>query len=62
MVSMNNKFETEVYKTSTEKEPFTEGEESLDQRVLARIDARITRIESSGNFGICEPVGEVFLN
>lgn len=51
-------FETEVYKTNTGKEPYTEWEDSLDQNILARIDARITRIEKTGNFGICEPVGE----
>ena len=55
---MTNAFETEVYKTSTGKEPYTEWEESLDYSALSRIDARLTRIEKTGNFGICEPVGD----
>lgn len=55
---MTNAFDIEVYKTSTEKEPYTEWAESLDKNALVRIDARITRIEKTGNFGICEPVGD----
>ena len=55
---MTNAFEIEVYKTSTGKEPYTEWEESLDNSALGRIDARITRIEKTGNFGVCEPVGD----
>lgn len=55
---MTNVFDIEVYRTSTEKEPYTEWAESLDKNALVRIDARITRIEKTGNFGICEPVGE----
>lgn len=55
---MDNLFYIEIYRTSTEKEPYTEWVESLDKNVLARIDARITRIERTGNFGICEPVGD----
>jgi putative addiction module killer protein len=54
---MTNAFDTEVYKTSTGKEPYTEWAESLNKNALVRIDARITRIEKTGNFGICEPVG-----
>ena len=55
---MTNAFDTEVYKTSTGKEPYTEWAESLDKNALVRIDARITRIEKTGNFGICESVGD----
>jgi len=54
---MTNAFDIEVYRTSAEKEPYTEWAESLDNNALVRIDARITRIEKTGNFGICEPVG-----
>lgn len=32
--------------------------DSLDKSTLARIDARLTRIEKNGNFGDCEPVGD----
>ena len=55
---MTNAFETEVYKTSTGKEPYTEWEENLDYGVLSRLDARLTRIEKTGNLGDCEPVGD----
>lgn len=51
---MTKAFDTEVYKTSTGKEPYTEWTESLDKNALVRI----TRIEKTGNFGICEPVGD----
>ncbi len=54
---MTNAFDIEVYKTSTEKEPYTEWAESLDKNALVRIDARITRIEKTGNFGV-GPVGD----
>jgi putative addiction module killer protein len=55
---MANMFDIEVYRTSEGKEPYTEWAESLDKNALVRIDARITRIEKTGNFGICEPVGD----
>ena len=55
---MTKAFEIEIYKTRTGKEPYAEWVESLDKDTMARIDARITRIEKTGNFGICEPVGD----
>lgn len=55
---MAAQYETTLYNTSNGKEPYTEWLESLDKAVSARIDARITRIEESGNFGVCEPIGE----
>lgn len=55
---MTNAFDIEVYRTSTEKEPYTEWAKSLDRNALVRIDARITRIEKTGNFGIHEHVGD----
>lgn len=51
-------YKIEIYKTKTGKEPYLEWLESLDKSTLARIDARLTRIRSSGNLGICEPVGD----
>lgn len=51
-------YKIEIYQTSTGKEPYTEWEGTLDKSTFARIDARIARIRESGNFGICEPVGE----
>lgn len=48
----------EIYKTSTGKEPYIDWENNLDKSTLARIDARMARIRESGNFGVCEPVGE----
>ena len=51
-------YEIEIYKTSAGKEPYIEWEESLDKNTLARIDARLARIRETGNFGICEPVGD----
>jgi len=55
---MTHAFDIEVYKTNTGKEPYAEWAESLDKNALVRIDARITRIEKTGNFGIYESVGE----
>jgi putative addiction module killer protein len=51
-------YEIVIYHTNTGKEPYTEWAESLDKITSARIDARFTRIRETGNFGICEPVGE----
>ena len=30
----------------------------MDKTTIARIDARLTRIRETGNFGVCEPVGD----
>jgi len=54
---MTTKYEIEIYKTDTGKEPYTDWIKSLDKNVLVRIDARLTRIEKTGNLGECEPVG-----
>lgn len=51
-------YEIEIYKTKSQKEPYTQWERSLDKITLARIDTRLTRIRQSGNFGECEPVGD----
>jgi putative addiction module killer protein len=40
------------------REKNLEWEKGLDRTVLARIDARLTRIRETGNLGICEPVGD----
>ena len=56
--NMTHYFEIEIYQTSLGKEPFNQWLEGLDKGALARIDARLTRIERNGNFGDCEPVGE----
>lgn len=50
--------EIRLYQTATGKEPYTEWENSLDKSVVARIDARLTRIREAGNIGTCEPVGD----
>jgi putative addiction module killer protein len=47
-----------IYQTSTGKEPYTEWADGLDKATSARIDARLTRIRETGNFGVCEPVGD----
>ena len=51
-------YEIVIYQTSTGKEPYTEWTISLDTTTAARIDARLTRIRKTGNFGVCEPVGD----
>lgn len=51
-------YEIEIYKTTKGKEPYVDWLESLDRTVRARIKARFTRIQETGNFGIYEPVGE----
>lgn len=51
-------YEILIYHTESRKEPYTEWIISLDTVTAARIDARITRLRETGNFGICEPVGE----
>lgn len=38
--------------------PFKDWLESLDRRPRARIDARLTRIRKTGNYGDCDPVGD----
>jgi putative addiction module killer protein len=55
---MTKHFEIAIYKISLGKEPYTEWEESLDRPILARIDARLTRIRETGILGVCEPVGD----
>lgn len=47
-----------IYRTETRKEPYTEWTISLDTIAAARIDARLTRVRKTGNFGVCDPVGE----
>lgn len=51
-------YEIVIYQTSTGREPYTEWTIGLDTTTAARIDARLTRVRETGNFGICEPVGE----
>lgn len=55
---MKKAYEIEIYKNISGKEPFNDWLESLDRSILARIDARITRIREYGNLGTFEPVGE----
>lgn len=55
---MTKPYKIEIYKTHTGKEPYSDWENSLDMTVMARIDARLTRIRESGNIGTYEPVGE----
>ena len=55
---MTNHYTIDIYQTSGGKEPYSEWLDSLDKSALARIDARITRIEKNGNLGDCEPVGD----
>ncbi len=55
---MTKPYEIELYRTALGKEPYTEWEESLDKVVMARVDARLTRIRNSGNVGNCESVGD----
>ncbi|MBI5345579.1 MAG: type II toxin-antitoxin system RelE/ParE family toxin [Chlamydiae bacterium] len=50
--------EIEIYKTITGKEPYSDWEKGLDKTIVARIDARFTRIREKGNLGIYEPVGD----
>lgn len=47
----------EIYKSENGKESFTVWKEGLDIQAQVRIDARLTRIRETGNFGNCEPVG-----
>ncbi len=51
-------YEIVIYQTETRKEPYTEWTIGLDTMAMARIDARITRVRETGNFGTCEPVGD----
>ena len=49
----------EIYKKANGERPFPEWMARMRDHVgEARIDARITRIMSSGNYGDCQPVGE----
>lgn len=51
-------YEIAIFRTNAGKEPYIEWEKKLDKATSARIDARIARIRDSGNFGICESVGD----
>lgn len=51
-------YEILIYQTNSGKEPYTEWNISLDTIAAARIDARLTKIRETGNFGVCEPVGD----
>lgn len=51
-------YKIEIYQTESGKEPFIDWKDSLDMATQAKIDARMTRIENSGNLGDCDSVGE----
>jgi putative addiction module killer protein len=51
-------FNIEIYKTDSGKEPFVDWKEDLDVVTQARIDARIVRIQNSGNLGDFHAVGD----
>jgi putative addiction module killer protein len=44
-------YDIEIYRTATNREPYTEWETSLDRQIRARIDARLARIRFTGNLG-----------
>ncbi|HEU0022446.1 MAG TPA: hypothetical protein VFR55_12370 [Dehalococcoidia bacterium] len=49
----------EIYRNAQGREPFSEWLYSLkDAKARARIRNRIARIEESGTFGDCEPMGD----
>lgn len=45
---MADNYDIEIYKTPEGKEPYIEWEHSLDYAILAKIDARFTRMRESG--------------
>jgi putative addiction module killer protein len=45
------------YRTAGDRCPFREWIQSEDGTVRHRVNARIRRIEETGNYGDCEPVG-----
>jgi putative addiction module killer protein len=51
------KYRIQVYRQPSGKEPFTEWIDALDQQVIRRIDARITRFED-GHFGDHKVLGD----
>lgn len=51
-------YEIEIYKATNGREPYIDWLENLDRAARARIKARFTRIQETGNFGIYEPVGD----
>lgn len=50
--------EIDIYKTRTDREPYTEWEASLDRQVRTRIDARLARIRLTGNLGDFKSVSD----
>lgn len=44
-------YEINIYRTKSGKEPYVDWKNTLDLQTQARIDARIRRIESTGNLG-----------
>jgi len=51
-------YEIDIYRTEVGKEPFVDWKNSLDVTTSTRIEARLTRIRSSGNLGDYKAVKE----
>lgn len=51
-------YEIDIYRTDAGKEPFIEWQDGLDLVIQARVDARLTRIEHTGNLGDCKSLGD----
>lgn len=48
---MKRVYEIDIYKTTTNREPYTEWEMALERQVRAKIDARLLRVRLTGNLG-----------
>lgn len=51
-------YDIEIYKTRTNREPYTEWEACLDRQVRTRIDARLARVRLTGNLGDFKSVSD----
>ena len=51
-------YDIDIYRTSADREPYTEWESSLDRKVRTRIDARLARIRLTGNLGDFKSVSD----
>jgi putative addiction module killer protein len=50
-------YDFDIYRTSANREPYTDWEASLDRQVRTRITARLARIRLTGNLGDFKSVG-----
>lgn len=51
-------YDIDIYRSRTDREPYTEWETSLDRQARTRIDARLARIRFTGNLGDFKSVSD----